>query len=224
MRLPSRFFRMEELMNDELQQAFYSVMYKYKLPFTEQGVRANLEQWQTAKAGLLELLRRHPNWREEELAIVFDISEQREIDHDRVDEAKFELALLAEEMQMPQDKRDCFTRALDAATADYATVPSDARVSEVSRIGGIKCGSGMKASRIINRLSLHFGLDTFETEKLCGAPGHQELRRVHPYQAAFARLADALNPVTLTKRGVLSVHPCDFLEMSNKDNSRRDLQ
>ncbi len=36
--------------------------------------------------------------------------------------------------------------------------------------------------------------------------------------SAFARLADSLNPIEIQKTAVLSLHPCDFLEMSNKDD------
>ena len=42
---------------------------------------------------------------------------------------------------------------------------------------------------------------------------------VKPYNAIFARLADSLNPVQIPKTGILSVHPCDFLEISSQKNS-----
>ena len=45
------------------------------------------------------------------------------------------------------------------------------------------------------------------------------MRTVKPYNALFARLADALNPAHIEKTAVLSIHPCDFLEMSNRDNT-----
>ena len=50
----------------ELKNEFYEVMYKYEKSFSEEGVMANLTAWQTAKADLLSLLRRHPNWNEDE--------------------------------------------------------------------------------------------------------------------------------------------------------------
>ena len=65
---------------DELKQQFYEVMHKYQKPFSEEGVTANLTQWNEPKQGLLQLLRRHPLWNEKELAIVFRVEERREID------------------------------------------------------------------------------------------------------------------------------------------------
>ena len=53
----------------ELKNEFYEVMYKYEKSFSEEGVMANLTAWQTAKADLLSLLRRHPNWNEDEQAM-----------------------------------------------------------------------------------------------------------------------------------------------------------
>lgn len=79
--------------------------------------------------------------------------------------------------------------------------------------------TGAKASRIINRLCLKFHLDQIEEEAEAGEPDNRYMRTVKPYNALFARLADALNPAHIEKTAVLSIHPCDFLEMSNRDNT-----
>lgn len=60
---------------EELKKAFYEVMYKYEKSFGETGVMTNLNLWAQEKAGLLELLRRHPNWDEDAKAIVFSFDE-----------------------------------------------------------------------------------------------------------------------------------------------------
>lgn len=64
---------------EELKKAFYEVMYKYEKSFGETGVMTNLNLWAQEKAGLLELLRRHPNWDEDAKAIVFSFDEGRGI-------------------------------------------------------------------------------------------------------------------------------------------------
>ena len=46
---------------DHITEAFYNVMYQYRLAFTPDGVQANLDLWRQQKTPLLELLRRHPN-------------------------------------------------------------------------------------------------------------------------------------------------------------------
>ena len=203
---------------DHITEAFYNVLYQYKLPFTPTGVQANLDQWRQQKTPLLKLLRQHPNWREEELAVVFDLSEQRQLDRACVDETKFEMLALAEEAGVRGERYAEFQDALDAATADYAVVPDESRLPVIRNRGHIKCEVGMKASRIINRLCTHFGIDRYETEREMGYGDTLHTARVKPYNAVFARLADALNPVRISKTGVLSVHPCDFLEMSAKKN------
>lgn len=209
---------------DYITKAFYNVMYQYKLAFTPDGVQANLEQWRQQKTPLLELLRRHPNWREEELAVVFDLSEQRQLDRACVDETKFEMLALAEEAGLTGERLEEFRDALDAATADYATVPDESRLPVIRNRGHIKCDVGMKASRIINRLCAKFGIDQYETERELGHGDTLHTAWVKPYNAVFARLADALNPVRISKTGVLSVHPCDFLEMSAKKNAWHSCQ
>ena len=203
----------------DITEAIYNVMYQYRLAFTPDGVQANLNQWRQQKTPLLELLRRHPNWREEELAVVFDLSEQRQLDRACVDETKFEMLTLAEEAGLTSERLEEFRDALDAATADYATVPDESRLPVIRNRGHIKCDAGMKASRIINRLCAKFGIDQYEAERELGHGDTLHTARVKPYNAVFARLADALNPVRISKTGVLSVHPCDFLEMSAKKNA-----
>lgn len=206
-------------MMDELKQQFYEVMHKYQKPFSEEGVTANLTQWSEQKQGLLQLLRRHPIWNEKELAIVFRVGERREIDRITVDETRAAILELGRRACTDDTVYENFETALRAATADYARIPNEYRLDTIRQYGGIKCAPGQKASRIINRLCLKFHLDQIEEEAEAGEPDNRYMRTVKPYNALFARLADALNPAHIEKTAVLSIHPCDFLEMSNRDNT-----
>lgn len=185
-----------------IKKAFYDVMYKYEKCFSEHGVNANLKAWAENKGALIDLLRHHPNWNEQELAIIFDLSVSREIERDVVDECKFALRELVDEVGLSREQRLSFDAALLAATSEYSKTPAENNIETIKAIGGIKCAVGQKTSRIIGRLCSHFGID-----------------RHRLYNQVFARLADAFNPLQVQKTGVLSVHPCDFLEMSNKDNT-----
>jgi hypothetical protein len=187
---------------NEIKKAFYDVMYKYQKYFSEPGVNANLMAWEKNKGRLTNLLRHHPNWNEQELAIIFDLSVSREIERDVVDECKFALSELVNEAGLSHEQRLNFDAALLAATAEYSQTPSENSIATIKTRGGIKCSAGQKTSRIIGRLCNHYGID-----------------RHRSYNQVFARLADAFNPLQVQKTGVLSVHPCDFLEMSNKDNT-----
>lgn len=204
---------------DEFKQQFYEVMHKYQKPFSEEGVTANLTQWSEQKQGLLQLLRRHPIWNEKELAIVFRVEERREIDRITVDETRAAILELGRRACTDDTVYENFETAPRAATADYARIPNEYRLDTIRQYGGIKCAPGQKASRIINRLCLKFHLDQIEEEAEAGEPDNRYMRTVKPYNALFARLADALNPAHIEKTAVLSIHPCDFLEMSNRDNT-----
>lgn len=187
---------------NEIKKAFYDVMYKYQKHFSERGVLANLSAWQKNKGTLIDLLRCHPDWNEQELAIVFNLSIGREIERDVVDECKFALGELVDEVGLSHQQRLDFDAALLAATSEYSKTPCENNIEVVKARGSIKCAVGQKTSRIIGRLCSHFGID-----------------RHARYNQVFARLADAFNPLQVQKTGVLSVHPCDFLEMSNRDNT-----
>ena len=187
---------------EELKKAFYEVMYKYEKSFGETGVMTNLNTWAQEKAGLLELLRRHPNWDEDAKAIVFTFDEGRGIQRDVVDEIAFTMEDLAVERIKDKQCLENFRIALRAAVNEYSSTLSEQTLEIIRTRGGIKCAEGQKTSRIIGKLCRSFGVD-----------GHEH------YNAVFAQLSDSLNPLQMLKTALLSLHPCDFLEMSNKDNT-----
>ena len=108
----------------ELKNEFYEVMYKYEKSFSEEGVMANLTAWQTAKADLLSLLRRHPNWNEDEQAIIFDCNQALSIQPDMVDETAFTLLDIASEILSGEQLED-FRTALHAAVSGYSCTVSE---------------------------------------------------------------------------------------------------
>lgn len=186
---------------EQLKNAFYEVMYKYEKSFSEHGVMANLRAWETAKAPLLTLLRKHPAWQEEAKAVVIEFSEGRGIERDVVDEVSFAMLQIADEV-IPEDERPAFLTAFRAAVGEYSSTLPEEALEIIRNSGKIKCASGQKTSRIIGRLCRQFHVDA-----------HSQ------YNKVFAQLSDALNPLQLQKTAVLSLHPCDFLEMSSKSNT-----
>lgn len=203
-----------------LKKQFYDVMHKYRKSFSKDGVQKNLDEWYRNKAQLLTLLRRHPNWKEQEKAVEIMYDEVRGIDSSCVQEAVFEMKELAGLAGLTGEARNHFEVALEAATGDYQRIPMEDRLPTIRTYGGIDCAPGQKASRIVNRLCLKFGLDRYTEDKQEKSPdGVVTTRAVHPYNAIFARLSDALNPGAVQQKALLSIHPCDFLEMSNTDNT-----
>jgi len=181
---------------------FYGVMCKYEKHFSENGVRANLSRWHENKYGLATLLRNHPAWDEEAMAVILPIIENRNIDRNTVEERKTALLELARQSQLTQTEQDDFRAALAAATDGYGELLSDESVEVIKARGGVRCVAGQKATRVIGQLCRKYGLD-----------------RHARYNAVYPPLADSLSPSEVHKKALLSVHPCAFLEMSDKDNS-----
>lgn len=185
---------------EALIKPFYEVMCKYEKFFSEQGVRANLTKWHENKGNLIALLRNHPDWNEDAMAIIFQLVESRDINRQLVDQHRASLLTLAR--GLARDQLNDFTAALMAATDEYSATPSEGSIEIIKERSGIKCVTGQKTSRIINRLCQKYGID-----------------RLNEYNTVFTPLSDSLNPREIHKKAVLSVHPCDYLEMSNKDNT-----
>lgn len=186
---------------EELKNAFYEVMYKYQKYFSEDGVMDNLNAWAAAKAPLIALLRQHPNWNEDAKAVVLEFKEGRGIERDVIDEISFSMMEIAGEI-VPPDETDDFRMAFNAAIGEYSNTLTEDTLAVIREHAKIKCATGEKTSRIIGKICRKFGLET-------------HLR----YNNVFAQLSDAFNPIQIPRTAVLSVHPCDFLEMSSKSNS-----
>lgn len=102
-----------------LTEQFYDVMHKYGKSFGIAGVQKNLEQWKAGKKDLHALLQKHPDWNEDEMAVVLHYEDIRDIDRSCVDEGVFEMTQLAKDCGLCGELFDNFTGALDAATRDY---------------------------------------------------------------------------------------------------------
>lgn len=190
-------------MNEKINEQVYAVLNKYGKSFTSVGVLANLKCWQANKGWLVGLLRCHPNWNEESLAVIFEVTHSREIDKSTVNCYQHELSHLIHTLDLSEDARNQFNRSIEAVTSTYSkTLPGMDTAALVKQQSGVTCSVGQKTSRIINAICKKYGIDK------------------HPeYNARFAKLADSLNPMQVKRTALLSVHPCDYLEMSNRNNS-----
>jgi hypothetical protein len=190
-------------MNENMITRVNSVLDKYSKSYCRNGVLANLYAWEQNKTPLIELLRKHPNWNEDALAVVFEVTQSREIDRYLVSPLKSSLLDLCIGMEMPGEERLNLSYSLDTAISPYAKLlPDEQIVSNIKQYSGVSCAVGQKTSRVINKICQRYGLDK------------------HPeYNARFAQLADSLSPIKIKRKALLSVHPCDYLEMSNEQNS-----
>ena len=190
-------------MNEKINEQVYAVLNKYDKSYCNSGVLANLQSWQNNKGRLVELLRRHSNWNEEALAVIFEVTHSREIDKSTVNYYKSELGNLISNLDVSEDDRNKFIWSLETVACTYSkNLPDADTATLMKQQSGVTCSAGQKTSRIINAICKKYRVDQ------------------HPeYNARFARLADSLNPMQVKRTALLSVHPCDYLEMSNRNNS-----
>ena len=189
-------------MTEQIREDFFAVLDKYGHSHDREAASENLRAWERNKAPLLELLRRHPDWNEGELAVTFDVTENRGVDRREIYDARDDALRLR---RGPGGALADFAAALSPVCGEMSrNIGSEGLPARLMEICGVRCAVGQKTSRAINAVCRKFGAD-----------GHPEYNRL------FARLADAFNPLNLKRRAALSVHPCDFLEMSNRDNSWR---
>lgn len=154
------------------------------------------------KHALVELLRKHPGWNEDTLSIIFGVTVVRDVDPICVSR-KLEglLEVVAEAVSEGQYKT-CKVALSEVAGVHAQYLPSDFNCDRVNRLTGVSCSIGQRTSRVINKICKLYGVDSSPE-----------------YNTKFAALADALNPLSIERVASLSVHPCDYLEMSNTSNS-----
>lgn len=146
-------------MNEKINEQVCAVFNKYDKTFTTGGVLANLESWQSNKGWLVDLLRRHPNWNEEALAVIFEVTHSREIDRSTVNYYKYELGQLINDLDLPEDDRKQFNWPLEAVAFTYSkTLPGADTAALVKQQCGVTCSVGQKTSRIINAICKRYGL------------------------------------------------------------------
>lgn len=197
-------------MKKSLVNSFYEVMHKYEKHFSDVGVKTNLSIWFKKKGALISLLRNHPNWDENALAVISEVAEIREINRDEIDVQCAALVQLTNSCNLDETTKQNFKSALESTTVDYSSTLSDTYIETIKEKGGISCVSGQKTSRIIKKLCLQFGI--------AASPKYDKDYN-RKFNQIFDRLSDALNPITVKKKAILSVNPCDYLEMSSTANT-----
>lgn len=86
------------------------------------------------------------------------------------------------------------TRVLNSSCSHLVTEAMKSQYDEY----GLKCSINQRASRALNAALKAFGVPD------C----------VDDYEQQFGLIADAVNPLAITRHTLLSVHPCDYLHMS----------
>lgn len=180
--------------------------------YSDDGIYANVSEWANNKGALIDLLRKSPYWSEEDLAIVFDINESR------ADNPKYIMSLFNRlintymgEDEAAMEHYSHLENQVEFLDMYYLLQRTDQFINEFdeeavarAKTLGIKINYGQKRSRALAAFFKHYGLDKFDF-----------------YKKHFCELADALNPIQMHRKAILSVNPVDYLLMSNGVNGWR---
>ena len=206
-----------EIINDEERKVLLEDMKKllseYDYQYTEEALNKIIDTWATNKADLITAIKKHPNYLQGKFMIVFSHNFDRTVDKTAINGFKKWLLnsetcfavreFMTEEMRnevidygrkLPNDIF-CFLTEMTNMTGQYIDDYIVERLDNISP--DLHAHKGQKMSRVINKLLTYVGFN-----------------KLPDYNREFAKYADALNPLQITRHTVLSVNPLDYLTMS----------
>ena len=185
---------------------------EYDYKFTGYALNKIIDTWANNKRDLIAAFKKHPNYLEGKFMIVFSHDFNRKIDmRARCDFFNWVMYTAAEPVRefMPTEMKD-YISSHGGKYPDnvfnmfyHLSATADQYMSEetAEMFNGINpefhARAGQKTSRMANKLCAYIGLN-----------------RLPDYNREFAKYADALNPLKITRYTVLSVNPLDYLTMS----------
>jgi len=179
----------------------------------QEGRKVLLENNKNNKKTLRDILSRHPNWSFKDQAVIIPITEALvRSDIYNISTYFFDMCTEAMRQHIDKNKKD----NMDAANTAYHQLPVLKKVISnklhiegkliresaemITKDAGIKASVGQKLSRIINKWAKEL---------------HPFVGQYKEYEKLFAKLSDALNPIEVKRKTILSIHPVDFLLASN---------
>lgn len=207
----------KEIITDEERNALLENMKdlldEYDYQYTEEALNKIINTWATNKADLITAFKKHPNYLEGKFMIVFSHNFNRNVDVREIVNFRnwlidLDITTAVKEF-MPEDMRNyvidygrklpseifSFVLDLPANTAQYIEDEIVAKLNDICP--SIHAHKGQKMSRVVNKLLSYIGYD-----------------KLPDYNRMFAKYADTLNPLQITRHTVLSVNPLDYLTMS----------
>jgi len=181
--------------HEKIRAQFTETLDAFNVPWKNAGVDANLNAWEQNKGYLVALLRNHPNWDDDELAIVYTTKHIRSISRVIVERSVCALEDLLYGSYLPEqgDIMDAIKHIAYGLSAIFV-----GNAPYIENLTGVKCNNQQYSNKIIGKILRAKGVD-----KLAG------------YEKAYADLSDSLKPITVEATAVLSVHPCAYLTMSH---------
>lgn len=184
-----------------------------------------IDTWAENKADLIEAFKKHPNYLEGKFMIAFDMDYDREIDryvsqefscwlHSTMREMRDALPTEVKEIEdivteglwgMQYHSKDSYSQlpekvAIFLTNLEHRaerTIRDDDAKMLMETLPNAHIQTGMKMSRAVNKLCTYLGYNK-----------HSDYNRM------FAKYADSLSPLRITRHTILSINPIDYLTMS----------
>lgn len=198
----------ETLLND-----MKRLLDEYDYSYTDEALNKIIDEWATNKANLIAAFKKHPNYLEGKFMIVFSHNFERVTNRRAVLGFRKWLTDLDTTMNvrefMPEDMRKIgeiyckwlpnnvwdFIVNLHNMTEQYIDDEIADKLNDINP--DFHARKGQKMSRVVNKLCTYIGFNNLPE-----------------YNREFAKYADGLNPLQITRHTVLSVNPLDYLTMS----------
>lgn len=198
---------------EELLKNMKELLSEYGYIYTERALNKIIDTWATNKADLILAFKKHPNYLKGKFMIVFSHNFNREVDLNVLRLFRHWIldidTCMALREFMPEEMRTeviDYGRRLPSAIYDFLydlqnmteQYIDDDIVENLNTIcPDIHAHKGQKMSRVVNKLLSYIGYN-----------------KLPDYNREFAKYADALNPLQITRHTVVSVNPLDYLTMS----------
>lgn len=189
-----------------------NLLSKYDYEYTCDALNAIIDEWSEQKKTLISAFRKHPHYVDGKFMIVFPHKYVRAKNESAIQGFSSWLDFFAignYEFDVPEvilnRRENAFNYLPDKLYTFLAYLPkySDPHISAATAemlkgvIPEINPRAGQKTSRVVNKICAYLNYD-----KLDG------------YNRQFALYADALNPITIERKIILSLNPLDYLTMS----------
>lgn len=188
---------------------------EYDYEYTDRALNEIIDTWANNKKYLITAFKKHPNYLEGKFMIVFSHDFERGIDLNALERFKSWVInkdvvnYVKENNFMPESMKketslngqkyptEIFNFLFEIPKYTFQYIDSEF-ADKLNRIcPEVHAHDGQKTSRVINKLLTYIGVSK------------------HPeYNREFAKYADALNPLKITRHTILSVNPLDYLTMS----------
>ena len=207
----------KEIITDEEREALLknmeSLLSEYDYEYTRDALNKIIDTWAANKADLITAFKKHPNYLEGKFMIAFNHDYARCIDVVAISAFRNwvlnrDNALAVREF-MPEEMREYVIDNGFLLTPEIFNVLGDMQEYQSQYItdgqagdfnkayANINACEGQKLSRVMNKLLTYVGYN-----------------KLSDYNREFAKYADAVNPLQITRHTILSVNPLDYLTMS----------